>query len=250
MSLDAPDSFPVTQRNRLKRRHDRGHYDRAAIYPVLDAGMLAHVAYVIDGQPFCTPTIHWRTGDVLYWHGSAASRMLRHLRAGTPACVTVSHLDALVLARTGFNHSLDYRSAMCFGTARLVEDPVEKTAALEALVDRFYPGRHATLRETSTQEAKATTVVAMPIDEASAKIRAKGLADDAEDMAHPVWAGVIPVRTVIGEDRVCESLLPGIARPEGLGAYRTGRRLDEALREAQAAWEGLVPAETGGPART
>ncbi len=122
---DSPDAvteaFPVTPRNRIKRHPERGSYDRAAVFAILDAGLLCHVAYVLDGMPFCTPTTFWREDDVLYWHGSSASRMLRHLRVGTPACLTVSHLDGLVLARCGFNHSADYRSAMCFGTARIVE---------------------------------------------------------------------------------------------------------------------------------
>lgn len=233
MSTDVPGSFPVTPRSRLKRRHDRGAHDRASVYPVLDAGLLAHVAYVIDGQPFCTPTIHWRAGDVLYWHGSSASRMLRHLAAGTPACLTVSHLDSLVLARSGFNHSADYRSAMCFGTARLVTDPEAKREALVALVDRFYPGRSATLRPATAQEVKATAVVAMEIEEASSKIRDRGLVDDPEDFGHPVWAGVIPVRTVLGPAAACPELATGTPRPEGLAAYRADRRLDAVLLETQ-----------------
>ena len=237
MSIETPGSFPVTPRSRLKRRHDRGAYDRATIYPVLDAGLLAHVAYVIDGQPFCTPTIHWRAGDVLYWHGSSASRMLRHLAAGTPACVTVSHLDSLVLARSGFNHSADYRSAMCFGTARLVTDAEAKRAALTALVDRFYPGRTAALRPVTPQEVKATAVVAMEIEEASSKIRDRGLVDDPADLGHPVWAGVIPVRTVLGPVADCPDLAPGTPRPEGLAAYREDRRLDAALLETQAEYD-------------
>jgi uncharacterized protein len=232
------DTFPVTERNRVKRLHERGSYDRAAVFAVLDAGVLCHVSYVIDGQPYCTPTIHWRDDDVLYWHGSSASRMLRHLRAGTPACLTVSHLDGLVLARSGFNHSANYRSAMCFGTARIVDDPEEKARALLGVVNRFYPGRAEELRATNSQESKATTVISMRIEEASAKKRAKGVGDDEEDYTHPVWAGVIPVRTIIGDDEPCPRLLPGISRPDYLSPYRAGERLDTALVETQRRYEG------------
>ncbi|MDQ0473578.1 nitroimidazol reductase NimA-like FMN-containing flavoprotein (pyridoxamine 5'-phosphate oxidase superfamily) [Labrys wisconsinensis] len=227
------DTFPVTVRNRVRRLHERGHYDREAVYAVLDAGMLCHVAYVFDGQPYCTPTMHWREDDRLYWHGSSASRMLRQLKPGVPACLTVAHLDGLVLARSGFNHSANYRSAMCFGTAGIVDDPEEKARALHGVVNRFFPGRAAELRATTGQESKATTVIGMRIEEASAKVRAKGVGDDEEDYGHPVWAGVIPVRTVIGADEPCPRLKPGIDRSEGLAAYREGRRLDEALLETQ-----------------
>jgi nitroimidazol reductase NimA-like FMN-containing flavoprotein (pyridoxamine 5'-phosphate oxidase superfamily) len=171
---DTPASFPTTSRNRVKRLHERGSYDHAAVFAVLDAGLLCHVAYTFDGQPYCTPTIHWREDDMLYWHGSSASRMLRNLRGGTPACLTVSHLDGLVLARSGFNHSANYRSAMCFGTARIIDEPDEKLKALAGVVDRFYPGRSETLRPISAQEAKATMVIGMRIEEASSKVRQGG----------------------------------------------------------------------------
>ena len=231
------DAFPVSPRNRIKRMHERGSYDRKAVFAILDAALLCHVSYVMEGQPFCTPTLFWREGDTLYWHGSSASRMLRHLKAGTPACLTVSHLDGLVLARSGFHHSVNYRSAMCFGTAHLVEDDAEKKRALEHLVDRFYPGRTATLRPINPQEFKATTVIKMPIEEASAKVRAKNVADDEEDYALPLWAGVIPVMQVIGEAEPCPRLVPGVARPDNLADYRPGRRLDETFAEMQAAYE-------------
>ena len=237
---DTPASFPTTSRNRVKRLHERGSYDHAAVFAVLDAGLLCHVAYTFDGQPYCTPTIHWREGDMLYWHGSSASRMLRNLRGGTPACLTVSHLDGLVLARSGFNHSANYRSAMCFGTARIVDDPEEKMKALAGVVDRFYPGRSETLRPISAQEAKATTVIGMRIEEASAKVRAKGVGDDEEDYGHPVWAGVIPVRMVVGAAEPCPRLLPSIERPQNLSGYAEGDRLDQALTLAQLAYEGEV----------
>lgn len=235
---DTPASFPTTSRNRVKRLHERGSYDHAAVFAVLDAGLLCHVAYTFDGQPYCTPTIHWREDDMLYWHGSSASRMLRNLRGGTPACLTVSHLDGLVLARSGFNHSANYRSAMCFGTARIIGEPDEKLKALAGVVDRFYPGRSETLRPISVQEAKATTVIGMRIEEASAKVRAKGVGDDEEDYGHPVWAGVIPVRMVVGAAEPCPRLLPGVERPQNLARYAEGERLDRALTQAQLTYEG------------
>jgi nitroimidazol reductase NimA-like FMN-containing flavoprotein (pyridoxamine 5'-phosphate oxidase superfamily) len=231
------DSFPVSARNRVKRVHERGSYDKAAVFAILDAALLCHVSYVIDGQPFCTPTLFWREGEVLYWHGSSASRMLKHLKAGAPACLTVSHLDGLVLARSGFHHSANYRSAMCFGTARFVEDADEKLAALKGVVDRFYPGRTQTLRPIDPQEFKATMVITMTIEDASAKVRAKTVADDEADYATPLWAGVIPVAQMIGAGEPCPRLIPGVERPDHLSAYREGRRLDETFVEMQRIYE-------------
>jgi nitroimidazol reductase NimA-like FMN-containing flavoprotein (pyridoxamine 5'-phosphate oxidase superfamily) len=227
-------AYPVDQRNRVKRRHDRGFYDHATVHALLDAAILCHVSYVVDGQPYCTPTLFWREGNHLYWHGSSASRMLRNLSDGQPACLTVTHLDSLVLARCGFNHSADYRSVMCFGQARLVEDAEEKRRALVMMVDRFFPDRTAELRQSTAQEIKATAVVVMEIERASAKIRAKGVADDDEDYELPVYAERLPVSTVIGAPEPCPRLLPGVARPENLAGYRAGRLLEEALAEAHA----------------
>lgn len=232
-----PESFPITPRNRVKRVHERATYDRKAVYDVLDAALLCHVAYVIDGQPYCTPTIHWREGDWLYWHGSSASRMLKTQKAGTPVCLTVAHLDGLVLARSGFNHSANYRSAMCFGTARIIDDPQEKADAMKAVVDRFYPGRSADLRDIDPQEAKATMVVGMRIEDASAKIRAKGVGDDPADLDTPVWAGVIPVETRLAAPEICPKVPEGVSYPDHLAIFRQGRRLDEVLTEAHAIYE-------------
>ena len=209
-------SYPVSPRNRVKRLHERGSYDRAKIHALLDASMLCHVSYVVDGQPYCTPTFFWREGDTLYWHGSSASRMLRNQSDGQRACLTVAHLDSLVLARCGFNHSADYRAVMAFGTARLVDDPAEKERALVAMVDRFFPDRTASLRQSTAQEIKATSVIAMEIEEASAKIRAKGVGDDEEDYALPIYAERIPVRTVLGAPEPCPRLLDGVERPASL----------------------------------
>ncbi len=225
-------AYPVTSVNRVKRLHERGSYDHAQIHALLDASMLCHVAYVIDGQPYCTPTLFWREGTRLYWHGSSASRMLRNLSEGEPVCLTVSHLDSLVLARCGFNHSVDYRSVMAFGHARLIGDPAEKARALVAMVDRFYPGRTATLRQSTEQEIKATRVIGMEIEQASAKIRTKGIGDEEEDYALPIYAERIPVHTVLGAPEPCARFMPGVERPEALAGYREGRRLDDAVLEA------------------
>lgn len=231
-TIDAgSDAFPVTGRNRVRRLHERGRYDRASVHAILDAAMVCHIAYVIDGQPYCTPTAFWREGDHLYWHGSSASRMLRSQRGGVSVCLTVTHLDSLVLARCGFNHSVDYRSAMCFGTAHIVDDPAEKSAALDRMVDRFYPDRAATLRPSTALELKATTVIGMTIEEASAKIRAKGVGDEEEDYALPIYAARFPVSQVIGEVEPCPRLLEGVPRPPGLAGFTPGRRLDELMRE-------------------
>lgn len=229
--------YPATPLNRVKRGHDRAVYDRTQVHAILDAAMLCHIAYVIDDQPFCTPTIHWREGEMLYWHGSSASRAIRAQGKGLRVCLTVTHLDGIVLARSAFNHSCNFRSAMIFGTAELVSDPAEKTAALIAITDRLVPGRNAELRQMSAQEIKATSVMRMKIDAASAKVRAENVGDDAEDGAHPVWAGVIPVRMVIDPPVASPALIPGIALPAHLDPFAPGRKLDEALLETQAIYE-------------
>lgn len=228
----ANSSYPVSSRNQVKRRHDRGFYDHATVHRILDSSMLCHVSYAIDGQPYCTPTFFWREGTRLYWHGSSASRMLRNQERGQRVCLTVAHLDSLVLARCGFNHSADYRAVMAFGNAYLVTDPEEKSRALVAMVDRFFPDRTAGLRPSHAQEIKATSFIAMEIEEASAKIRAKGVADDDEDYELPIYAERIPVRTVLGAPEPCPRLLDGVARPETLRGYSEGRLLEDALLDA------------------
>jgi hypothetical protein len=160
-----------------------------------------------------------------------ASRMPRAQRSGLPVCLTVTHLDSLVLARCGFNHSIDYRSAMCFGTARIIDDPAEKARALGRMIDRFYPDRAATLRESTDRELKATMLIGMVIEDASGKIRAKGVGDEEEDYASPIYAARIPVRTVIDEIEPCPRLLTGVARPEGLAGFTDGRTLDDVMPE-------------------
>ncbi len=227
-------SYPIDKINRVKRRHDRGRYDHATVHALLDAAVLCHVSYVIDGQPFCTPTLFWREGSRLYWHGSSASRMLRNLSEGQPACLTVTHLDSLVLARCGFNHSADYRSVMAFGKARLVEDRAEKEQALVMMVDRLFPERTSQLRQSTRKEIKATAVIYMDIEKASAKIRAKGVGDDEEDYLLPIYAERLPIRTVIGVPEPCPRLMAGVQRPATLAPYVEGRRLEDAAAEAYA----------------
>jgi nitroimidazol reductase NimA-like FMN-containing flavoprotein (pyridoxamine 5'-phosphate oxidase superfamily) len=224
----------MSERNRVRRMHERGRYDHDAVHALLDAAALCHVAYVIDGQPYCTPTLFWREGSRLYWHGSSASRMLRRLSSGERACLTVTHFDSLVLARSGYNHSADYRSVMAFGNARLLEDPVEKERALVMMVDRLFPNRTDDLRPATAQELKATSVIWMDIEEASAKIRAKGVADEEEDYALPIYAERLPIRTVIGEPEACKRLLPGVERPRALAHYAPGESLEAALEQSYA----------------
>ncbi len=222
-------AYKPTARSRVKRLPKRGAYDHATVHAVLDAGLIGHVGYAIDGQPFVTPTAYWREGTRLYWHGSSASRMLRHLEGGVPACLAATHLDGLVLSRSAFHHSINYRSVMAFGVARLVSDPGEKAAVLDAFVDRLYPGRRDEVRPPTAQELKATKVIVMPIDEASAKIRAAGPGEDEEDYAIPCWAGVIPVRQAVGEAVPDVRLAPGTMRPQHIDLYRDGAALDAVL---------------------
>jgi nitroimidazol reductase NimA-like FMN-containing flavoprotein (pyridoxamine 5'-phosphate oxidase superfamily) len=165
----------------------------------LDAGFLCHVGYVFEGQPYVTPTLYWRQGDHVYWHGARASRMLQTLAQGTDICLTVAHVDGFVLARSAFHHSINYRSVMLFGRAQAVEEEQAKAAALEEFMERLFPGRWRELRPVTQQELNATTVLRLPIAEASAKVRTGPPKDDDEDCAWPVWAGVLPVQTVLGK---------------------------------------------------
>ena len=229
--------YPQTPLNRVKRNPKRATYDAATIHAILDAAMICHLAYVIEDQPFCTPTIHWREGDWLYWHGSSASRALRAQGKGLRVCLTVTHLDGIVLARSAFNHSCNFRSAMVFGTAELVTDPDHKAAALLAITDRLIPGRNAELRPMTAQEIKATSVMRMRIETASAKIRAVNVGDDEEDGAHPVWAGVIPVQTILGTPDPSPLLPATTPLPAHLAPFPAGRPLDAALLETQTLYE-------------
>jgi uncharacterized protein len=231
------DSFPVTKRNRVVRRPMRGRYDKATIYDILDSALLCHIAYVIDGQPYCTPTSFWREGDRLYWHGSSASRMIRNQGAGLPVCLTVTHMDAIVLARCGFNHSVNYRSVMAYGTAHLINNPEEKVLLMDRFLERFFPGRSKLMRKPTKQEIKATSFIGMEIEQASGKIRDLHVHDEEEDYAVPAWTALLPVRTVLGEIEECPRQMPGVKPPAGMKGYAAGRRMDEIFAEAYRAYE-------------
>jgi nitroimidazol reductase NimA-like FMN-containing flavoprotein (pyridoxamine 5'-phosphate oxidase superfamily) len=213
-----------TDRTRVRRMHERGAYERATIHAILDAGMLCHVGYVIDGEPYVTPTAHWRDGDYVYWHGSSASRMLRAQSAGVAVCVTVSLLDGLVLARSGFHHSMNYRSVMAFGVAELVSETGAKLHALKMFVERLVPGRWAEIREPSAQELKATTILRLRLDEASAKLRVGPPKDDEADYALPVWAGVLPLSLTAGPPLADPRLPPDTPVPDALADFALSSR--------------------------
>lgn len=191
--------IPVSEKTTLKRLPQRGSFQRDTVNAILDAAFLCHVAFVVDGQPYVIPTSYARVNDELFIHGSAASRMLRNLSEGIPVCVTVTLVDGLVLARAAFHHSINYRSVVVFGTAQLVTDERAKFDALKAFTEHVIPGRWAEIREPNSQELKGTTVLALPLQEASAKIRTGPPIDDDEDMALPVWAGVLPLTVTAGE---------------------------------------------------
>ena len=232
--------FEPTDRSRLGRQPIRGAYDEASVFAVLDAAVLAHVAYVIDGQPYATPTAFWRERRRLYWHGASGSRMLNELADGAEACVTVSLLDGFVLAPSGFAHSINYRSVMAFGRARLVADPEEKRAALDRFIDRLFPGRAAALRPASSEELAKTSIVGMTIEEAAAKVRDGGVKHLAEDEGWAAWSGVLPVETRIAAgqpDARLGAAANGLTTPQ---PHPAGARLDQALAAAAAA--ALAPA--------
>jgi nitroimidazol reductase NimA-like FMN-containing flavoprotein (pyridoxamine 5'-phosphate oxidase superfamily) len=222
MNAPVPTDTAPSTRTRVKRLPARGHYDRATVHAILDAGLICHVGYVIDGQPYVTPTGHWREGDHVYWHGSSASRMLRGISGGLAVCLTVTHLDGLVLARSGFHHSMNYRSVMALGVAERVEGEAAKLAALHAFTERVAPGRWAEVRPPTSQELKGTTILRLPLDEASAKIRTGGPVDDEADYALPCWAGVLPISLKPGVPEPDHLLAPGTAVPEYLSRVRLG----------------------------
>lgn len=212
---------PASKRVRLKRLNKRGAYDRASIDAILDAMPLAHVGYVFDGAPYVTPTLQWREGDHVYWHGSSASRMLRAAE-DTEVCLTVSLLDGMVLARSAFHHSVNYRSVMLLGRAFKVTDPEEKAERFKGLIEALYPGRWDMLRPVKAIEVKATSVLGMKIAEGSAKVRTGPPIDDEEDNALPIWAGVVPVSMRMGK-AVADSYVPaGLGPPAHVGKIRIG----------------------------
>jgi len=208
-------------RTRLRRLPERGRYDREAIDSVLDAALVAHLGFVSEGQPLVIPTLHARLGDAVYVHGSAASRTLRTLTEGLPACLTVTLLDGIVFARSVFEHSMNYRSVVVLGTAARVDDPAEKLRALEAFTEKLLPGRWSEARPPTAKELKATAILRLPLDEASAKIRDGGPEDgDTPDAALDVWAGHVPLVVTALAPVPDPGLRPGIPLPPALRPYR------------------------------
>jgi uncharacterized protein len=208
-------------RTRLRRLHDKAAYDRAVIDAILDAMPVAHVGHVVNGFPVVTPTLQWREGDRIYWHGSSASRMQKRA-AGAEVCVTVTLTDGMVLARSGLEHSVNFRSVMVFGRAEVVDGATAKEAHLRAMMDKMFPDRWERLRPITAQELKATRILSLPLTEASAKVSAGPPTDPAEDRDWPVWAGVLPIRLSMGTPEPAPDLAPGIALPDHARDYRIG----------------------------
>jgi nitroimidazol reductase NimA-like FMN-containing flavoprotein (pyridoxamine 5'-phosphate oxidase superfamily) len=209
----------TTQRTQIRRLPQRGNYDRQVIYQILDEGLVCHLGFVVDRQPFVIPTAYGRVEDQLYIHGSPASRMLHSLIRGIEVCVTVTLLDGLVLARSAFHHSMNYRSVVIFGTAALVEDADQKLEALRAFTEHVVPGRWAEVRQPSRQELQATLVLSLPLAEASAKVRTGPPTDDEADYSLPVWAGVLPLQLVANDAMSDPRLQQGITPPAYVQNY-------------------------------
>jgi uncharacterized protein len=209
-----------SDRTRVRRVPQRGAYDRETIEAILDEALVSHVGFVHEGRPVVIPTLHARLRDRLYLHGSAASRMLGTLEKGVPVCATATLVDGLVLARSAFHHSVNYRSVVVFGTATLVEPGDETAKALELFTEKLVPGRWADVRPPTRQELKGTKVLSLPLDEASAKVRSGPPIDDDEDYALPVWAGVLPLATQVSEPRPDPRLDPAIETPGYVAAWR------------------------------
>ena len=216
----SPHAAPPSERTRVRRLPERGVYERDAIDAIVDEALICHLAYVQDGEPRVIPTIHARVGDTLYVHGSNASRTLRLTKAGAPVAAEVTLLDGLVLARSAFHHSMNYRSVVVYGRAREVTDPTEKFEAQRALVEHVVPGRSSDARLPNDRELDQTTILAIPMDEASAKVRTGPPKDEDEDLELPVWAGVLPLTTVPGEPEPDPLLPTGIDPPAYVRDYR------------------------------
>lgn len=212
-------TFPASERNRVRRLPARAGYDAATIYPIVDEALICHVGFVADGQPFVIPTIHARMDDRIVLHGAKASRLLKHAAAGEPLCVTCTLVDGLVLARSVFHHSMNYRSAVLFGRARLPHSEDEKWAALEAITEHVLPGRWDDARRPNPKEMEATAVVVMEIEEATAKLRVGPPGDDEEDYALPIWAGVLPAKVTFSAPEDDPRLGDGIPVPGYVGSY-------------------------------
>jgi nitroimidazol reductase NimA-like FMN-containing flavoprotein (pyridoxamine 5'-phosphate oxidase superfamily) len=208
-----------TPRTTLRRLPARGHFDRATVNAILDEALVCHVGFVTDGQPFVIPTIHARAGDQVFVHGSAASRMLKTLQGGVPVCLTATLLDGLVLARSAFHHSMNYRSVVVLGDAQAVTDGREKWDALHAIVEHVAPGRWSEVREPSAKELAGTLVLRLPIEEASAKVRTGPPLDDEEDYALECWAGVLPLRLTPGTPLPDPKMPAGRPLPPSVNGY-------------------------------
>lgn len=205
--------YRTSRRTTLRRKPQRGCYDRATVHAILDAGVFCHVGQVVDGQAVVTPTIYWREGERIYWHGSARSRPV-DAATGTQVCVTVTILDGLVLAKSAFRHSVRYRSVMAFGEARRVTDDAHKLTTLRAMIERLYPGRWDEIRPPSQMELDATGVVFLDLEDVSAKTRTDGVLDAEGDLELPVWAGVLPMAMTAGDPEACDAgaILPNYVR--------------------------------------
>jgi uncharacterized protein len=217
--------YEPTERTTVKRLPARGAYDRAVVHQILDEALICHLGFVVDGQPFVIPTIHVRIDETIYVHGSPASRMLRTLEQGVPACVTVTHVDGLVLARSAFHHSMNYRSAVVFGTATVVDDAAKKFEILHSLTNHLIRGRWQEIRHPSAEELRRTLVLAIQIEEASAKVRVGPPLDEEEDYALPVWAGILPLRMTASSPIADSRLAQATAVPSyvsGFGRSREG----------------------------
>ena len=208
-----------TERTRVKRANDKARYDREVVDAIFDEALVCHVGFVVDGSPFVIPTIHARVGDILYFHGSPASRMLRLMKEGAEVTVTATLLDGVVAARSVFHHSMHYRSAIVFGTARNVDSSEERVVALEAISNAALPGRWDEARLPSRNEDKGTLVVAVPIEEYSAKVSENDMGDEEEDYELPIWAGVIPLSIVAGTPESDGRLLDGVEVPESVREF-------------------------------
>ena len=212
--------IPVTDRARVRRLPKRAVYDRDRVYEILDEGLVCHVGFVVGGQPYVIPTGYGRADDRLYVHGSAASRMLKSLSHSLDVCLTITLIDGLVLARSAFHHSMNYRSVVVFGNARLIEDEQEKREALRVITDHIVPGRWKDVREPTVQELRATHVLSLEISEASAKVRTGPPIDDDEDYELPIWGGVLPLRVISGAPLDDGRLIENVEPPEYILNYR------------------------------
>jgi nitroimidazol reductase NimA-like FMN-containing flavoprotein (pyridoxamine 5'-phosphate oxidase superfamily) len=215
---------PPSPRTTVRRHSERGAYDRETIHQILDEGLIGHVGFIHQGQPYVIPTLYTRIGDTLYFHGAVANQMLGVLATTLPVCVTVTLIDGLVLARSHFSHSANYRSVVILGQAREVTDRAEKVASFEALVEHVARGRWHDARQPTEAEIKATKVLALPIEEASAKVRTGPPKDDPEDLTLPIWAGVLPLELVAGRPIAAEGIPRTLETPAYLTGYSRGRR--------------------------